>query len=279
MPATMDHLTSATLKRLRESWWDDEFTAFLTETLRPRPGNRILDVGCGAGTGELAIGGLQISQLRLFGVDRSFEKVRAGSQAIAAHNLRAGFVAGDACMLPFRDAAFDSTYCVAVLQHIRDVDVAIGELARVTAGGGRVVAVEPDNAARYCYSSAPLGRRAALVAAQFFASLSVARGDGTDPSIGPKIPGLFVRHGIEPLEVRLFPVSRTRLGVPPEDVWHERRSRLEAIVSRAATEEVKTLGREYLALFDAYRSEAASAGPAFVEIQNTMLFATVGQRL
>ena len=35
---------------------------------------------------------------------------------------------------------------------------------------------------------------------------------------------------------------------------------------------------ELLVLFDAYRSEARQAGSAFVEIQNTMLFATVGER-
>ena len=67
--ATIDALTSPTLKHLREAWWDDEFTAFLAETLKPRPGNRILDVGCGEGLAEVAIGRLHISQVRLVGVD------------------------------------------------------------------------------------------------------------------------------------------------------------------------------------------------------------------
>src|SRR5688572_286158 len=149
----IDHLTSSTLKHLRESWWDDDFTEFLKETLRPRPGNRILDVGCGEGTGEVAIGRLHLSQLRLAGVDLSVEKVAAARQATLNTNQRAWFAAGDACLLPFADGAFDSTYCVAVLQHIRNVDAAVRELARVTTSGGRVVCVEPDNAARYFYSS------------------------------------------------------------------------------------------------------------------------------
>ena len=70
-----DALTSATLKHLREAWWDDAFTAFLEETLAPRPGNRILDVGCGEGLAEVEIGRLHISQLRLFGVDLVLSKV------------------------------------------------------------------------------------------------------------------------------------------------------------------------------------------------------------
>ena len=52
MPAptrTLDALTSATLKHVRDDWWDEAFTTFLVERLRPRVGNRILDVGCGTG--------------------------------------------------------------------------------------------------------------------------------------------------------------------------------------------------------------------------------------
>ena len=77
-----------------------------------------------------------------------------------SHNQRVGFAAADACRLPFKDGAFDSIYCVAVLQHIDEVDTAVREFARVTAPRGRVVAVEPDNSARYVFSSTPLGRRA-----------------------------------------------------------------------------------------------------------------------
>jgi SAM-dependent methyltransferase len=277
--AELDHLTSATLKHMRESWWDDEFTEFLAETLRPRAGNRILDVGCGEGLAQVAIGRLHVSQLQLAGVDLSPAKAAIARRETASHNQRAWFAAGDACRLPFRSGAYDSTYCVAVLQHIPDAGAAVGELARVTAAGGRVVAVEPDNAARYFHSSAPSGRRVEQAAAQLLAAVAAARGDGTDPSIGPKLPGLFAAHGLEPLEVRLFPVSQTILGPPTDDAWRARRRRAEGLVAQAASDQARALGREYLALLDAYRTEASQAGPSFVEIQHTMLFATVGQRL
>ena len=38
------------------------------------------------------------------------------------------------------------------------------------------------------------------------------------------------------------------------------------------------LADEYLTSLDRYAEEAATAGPGFVEIQNTMLFAAVGQK-
>src|SRR5688572_2788798 len=122
MTPAIDRFTSPTLKHLRENWWDDEFTEFLAETLRPRPGNRILDVGCGEGVGEVAIGRLHISQIRLVGVDLSHAKVVEARRETSAHNQRVGFAAADACRLPFVSGTFDSLYCVAVLQHIADVE-------------------------------------------------------------------------------------------------------------------------------------------------------------
>src|ERR671920_230259 len=102
----MDHLTSATLKHLRESWWDDEFTAFLTETLRPRPGTRILDVGSGTGVAEVRLGRLQISQMALYGVDIKVDETIAAAREVRSHNQRVRFAAGDACRLPFAAGAF-----------------------------------------------------------------------------------------------------------------------------------------------------------------------------
>ena len=93
---TVDALVSPTLKHLREHWWDDEFTEFLAETLRPRPGNRILDVGCGEGLAEVAIGRLQISQVRLYGVDLVPSKAAEAKRATESHNQRVRFSAGDA---------------------------------------------------------------------------------------------------------------------------------------------------------------------------------------
>lgn len=278
MNRDVDVLTSATLKHLRNRWWDDEFTAFVRDTVQPRAGQRILDVGCGTGTAEIKLSRLRLSQVQLVAVDLLVDRVIEARAQASAHNFRASFAAADACVLPFADGTFDSAFCVAVLQHIRDVPQAVGELARVTRPGGRIVAVEPDNAGRYFYSSSEAGRQAYEAAGIFFLTLAQARGDATDPSVGPKLPGLFSRSAIDPTSVHLFPVSRAQLGAPPPGIWAERRKAIEKAMAQTPDEAIERLGRDYLEVLDRYAEDARSAGTTFVEIQNTMLFATVGQR-
>jgi ubiquinone/menaquinone biosynthesis C-methylase UbiE len=267
MVRDVDGLTSATLKHLRERWWDDAFTDFVKDTLQPRPGRRILDVGCGTGTAEVKLSRLRLTQVDLFAVDILLDRVKVAHAAARSHNISAHFAAADACRLPFADASFDSVFCVAVLQHIGDVKNAVEEMARVTRPGGRIVAVEPDNAGRYFYSSVEDGWRAHESARRFFSALAEAQ-----------LPTLFAQSGIDPLSVQVFPVSGARLGAPAADVWQNRRANVSEEIDKAPNESIRRLGQDYLKVLDRYAASAASAGPGFVEIQNAMLFATVGQR-
>jgi hypothetical protein len=114
------------------------------------------------------------------------------------------------------------------------------------------------------------------LAGQFFVSLDGARGERH--AVGPNLPEMFARYGIEPLSVRLFPVSQTSLGSPGPAVWQARRAAVERALRSAQSDAAAWLGREYLDVLTAYEREATAAGPSFVEIQNTMLFATVGQK-
>jgi SAM-dependent methyltransferase len=278
MSGTVDALAAPTLKHVRDQWWDDTFTEFLVETLRPRPGNLILDVGCGEGHAEVSIGQRRVSQVRLVGVDLVPEKAAEALKETRSHNQRVNVAAGDAVRLPFRNAAFDATFCVAVLQYVADVTDAVKEIARVTAPGRRVVIVEPDNAARYFFSSVRSGAVALQAANRFFAALAEARDDATHPSVGPRVPSLLDSCRIEPVDVRVFPVSQEQLGAPPAEVWTGRRARVHAAMSAPSSTSVSNAGRDFIAALDAYQRDAALAGAGFVEIQNTMLFATVGQK-
>ena len=59
----IDVLTSPTLKNLRTDWWNEAFAEFLQETLRPKPGKQILDVGCGIGTAEATLARVSLFSL------------------------------------------------------------------------------------------------------------------------------------------------------------------------------------------------------------------------
>jgi 2-polyprenyl-3-methyl-5-hydroxy-6-metoxy-1,4-benzoquinol methylase len=277
-PREIDALTSATLKHLRDRWWDAAFTQFLQDTLQPRAGNRILDVGCGTGKAEVSLGGLGLSQVTWFAIDRVHSRVREAAEAAASHNVRAALATADASHLPFTSEVFDSTFSVALLQHIKDIDMAVREFARVTKPGGRVVIVEPDNSARYWYSSVESGEKLFELGALFFKALAEAKDTSTEQAVGPQVPGIFVRQGIDPVTVRLFPVASARLGSPPTAVWNTRRQSVREAIETAPDESIRRLGADYLKLLDRYATEATAAGNAFVEIQHTMLFATVGQR-
>ena len=274
----LDALISPTLKHLREHWWNDEFTAFIRDTLRPRPGNRILDVGCGEGMAEIAIGRLHLSQIQLFGVDRLLNRVVVARYATASHNQRVGFAAGDACCLPFLDGVFDSTYCVAVLQHVHALPETVGEFARVTRTGGRIVVVEPDNATRYWYTSVASGNIVYAARSRFFAAVAEANPEHGHPTVGPQLPTLLAQHGIEPLSVRIFPVTQTMIGRQPPGIWDDRARRIQRLIEDAESEKVREEGRTYLEALAKYAADAQTSSSSFIEIQNTMLFATVGQK-
>jgi SAM-dependent methyltransferase len=97
---------------------------------RPR---RILEVGCGEG--ELAERMLNELGAEVVAVDQSERMV----ELTAARDVDARV--GDVQNLPFADGEFDVAVAAWMLFHVRDIDRALSELARVVRPGGRLVAV------------------------------------------------------------------------------------------------------------------------------------------
>ena len=89
---------------------------------------------------------------------------------------------------------------------------ALGELARVTRPGGRVLVVEPDNAARYWFSSVPSGMDVFALGQRFFAALAVARGESPAAQTVRSCPACCASTASSRCRCRLFPVSVSHLG-------------------------------------------------------------------
>lgn len=104
--------------------------AAVLKLLNPRPGERILDLGCGEGslTEKIAAAGATV-----VGIDASAEMI-AGAQA---RGLDARLI--DAERLPF-SAEFDAVFSNAALHWVRDHEAMLAGVHRALRTGGRFVA-------------------------------------------------------------------------------------------------------------------------------------------
>ena len=122
-------------------WWIDGFTdgadPEYEEQIMPMAARelagagRVLDVGCG--DGQVSRMAAKIGASTVVGIDPTW------NQIAVAHERGGGasFARSGAAALPFADETFDAVVACLVFEHIRDVDLAIAEVARVLVPGGR----------------------------------------------------------------------------------------------------------------------------------------------
>ncbi len=106
---------------------------------RLQPGERVLDVGSGAGTDSLVAAQMVGASGRVTGIDMTpemLERARRSAEAMGAANVE--FVEGEAESLPFADESFDVVISNGVIDLIPDKDAVFAELFRVLAPGGRI---------------------------------------------------------------------------------------------------------------------------------------------
>jgi arsenite methyltransferase len=106
---------------------------------RLEPGERVLDLGSGAGTDSL-IAAQMVGELgHVTGIDMTpqmLTKARAAAAELGATNVE--FVEAEAERLPFADESFDVVISNGVIDLIPDKDAVFAELHRVLAPGGRM---------------------------------------------------------------------------------------------------------------------------------------------
>ncbi len=113
-----------------------------------RAGDRVLDLGCGAGRHafELYRRGTHVvaldqDELELHAVSSMFEAMREAGESGAGGSAKS--LPGDALELPFPDGHFDSVVAAEILEHLADDQLAMAELARVLRPGGTAAVTVP----------------------------------------------------------------------------------------------------------------------------------------
>ncbi|HEU5370861.1 MAG TPA: methyltransferase domain-containing protein [Gaiellaceae bacterium] len=102
-------------------------------------GERVLDLGSGAGTDSLIAAQMIGDTGRVTGIDmtpKMLARARAAASEMGVDN--AEFVEAEAEQLPFPDASFDVVISNGVIDLIPDKDAVFAELFRVLAPGGRI---------------------------------------------------------------------------------------------------------------------------------------------
>ncbi len=110
-----------------------------------RPGETVVDVGCGTGSLSFALATAGAESVQ--GIDFSqayvdFAQARIDGEPVVVRR-------GDAGAMPYRDCVFDRALCQLVLQFVPDAGLVVAEMRRVVRPGGTVTAAVWDHFGGY----------------------------------------------------------------------------------------------------------------------------------
>ena len=115
----------------------------LRDALSPRPGERMLEVGCGSGALCRLMAPYLLPGGELLGVDVAPEMI-AAVWALADQQTHLRFEVGAGAALPAEDATYDAAFGARLLLHVAEPVPVVAEMARVVKPGGRVVLMDWD---------------------------------------------------------------------------------------------------------------------------------------
>jgi len=201
------------LELARRHMWPDEFVPLLLGYLDIKPGQRIVDVGCGTGhMTRLLARGLR-GRGKIVGIDRNEQLLRQGRKLAREAGLHGlvSFRVDDATRMKLESNFADRVVCQTVMWTMRDPRLALREMIRICKPGGIVGTVEAStDSINIFYPDDPQ-----LTELQRSYWTHEAKGlkklEGLDRNVGYRIPGYLHELGLT--KVRLDAHARAELDM------------------------------------------------------------------
>ena len=159
---------------------------------------KILDLGCAAGTTTRLMAELIGPSGKAVGVDISAERLQEASSHHISHS-QIEYRVGSAEKIPAKDDEFDVSWARFVFEYLRSPAIAIEEMKRVTKPNGTIAISDLDG---NCLWHDPITPD---FASELHDAISLLSKSGFDPFIGRKLYNLAHQAGLKNIEVDVRP--------------------------------------------------------------------------